>query len=174
MYLRNPTYLPIKESIDILDPWRWPVKESVDILGVLYKNDATLWFCSPTCCVSLCTSPIRQPVAWRTLSFIRQAVAFRNTSACGATYVVNATTRGVLHWCPRSAWNQYASQTNLGITWIARESIKTKIESARNSMGFGSIRQATALEGYGGALSLKKMILLDFDFISLFQQAVRG
>ena len=41
-------------------------------------------------------------------------------------------------------------------------------------MGFGSIRQATALEGYGGALSLKKMILLDFDFISLFQQAVRG
>lgn len=41
-------------------------------------------------------------------------------------------------------------------------------------MGFGAIQQVTVLEGYKGTRSPKKVILLDFDCVSLFRQAVRG
>ena len=41
-------------------------------------------------------------------------------------------------------------------------------------MGFGIIRQVIVREGEGGALTPKKVILLDFDCKSLFRQAVRA
>ena len=40
-------------------------------------------------------------------------------------------------------------------------------------MGVGVMRQVIVREGYGGARSPKKVALLDFSCMSLFQQAAR-
>ena len=129
---------------------------------------------------------------------VSQTVAYRSTSACDVAYLVlcgnpwRSEIRHRVAWRTLFKWDNpqrcairqsvtfrigvrvlrdiivYVSRTNLVFKWIARKSINDRTESAQNSTVFGAIRQLTVLESYGGTRILKRVILLDFDCMSLF------